>query len=254
MQNLTLAPLLPWRRAGVPPGPQETHPSQPQLSRLPEFPSEGGAALTCSLSQDAAGWAGMKAALQKSQTKGPAGGCPARLRPLHADAPPHRVLTGPLPGTWLGEQTHPWGLIQLQPLPRTTGPLGVRASSPENRGDRARSITMTPEKQTKPPPPSILPRLSSGLGQTTAGAQGRPGRRRPFGNDAARAWAQPPQAPPAGTSPGAPTAQTRLPGRPLFRSQAVGPPVQPPRGPQGLPGLGLTAPSGPMSITTVALS
>lgn len=120
---------------------------------------------TCSLSQDAAGWAGVEAALQKSQTKGPAGGCPARLRPLHADAPPHRVLTGPLPGTWLGEQTHPWGLIQLQPLPRTTGPLGVRASSPENRGDRARSITMTPEKQTKPPPPSILPRLSSGRGR-----------------------------------------------------------------------------------------
>lgn len=41
---------------------------------------------TCSLSQDAAGWAGVEAALQKSQTKGPAGGCPARLRPLHADA------------------------------------------------------------------------------------------------------------------------------------------------------------------------
>lgn len=39
MQNLTLAPLLPWRRAGVPPGRQETHPSQPRLSRLPEFPS-----------------------------------------------------------------------------------------------------------------------------------------------------------------------------------------------------------------------
>lgn len=254
MQNLTLAPLLPWRRAGVPPGPQETHPSQPRLSRCQRSPLERGAMSTCSLSQDAAGWAGVEAALQKSQTKGPAGGCPARLRPLHADAPPHRVLTGPLPGTWLGEQTHPWGLIQLQPLPRTTGPLGVRASSPENRGDRARSITMTPEKQTKPPPPSILSRLSSGPGQTAAGAQGRPGRRRPFGNDAARAWAQPPQAPPAGTSPGVPTAQTRLPGRPLFRSQAVGPPVQPPRGPQGLPGLGLTAPSGPMSITTVALS
>lgn len=254
MQNLTLAPLLPWRRAGVPPGPQETHPSQPRLSRLPEFPSgrRGRVDLLAVTRRRRLGWRG--GCLAEVPDEGASRWVSGEAPPPACRRPPHRVLTGPLPGTWLGEQTHPWSLIQLQPLPRTTGPLGVRASSPENRGDRARSITMTPEKQTKPPPPSILPRLSSGLGQTAAGAQGRPGRRRPFGNDAARAWAQPPQAPPAGTSPGVPTAQTRLPGRPLFCSQAVGPPVQPPRGPQGLLGLGLTAPSGPMSITTVALS
>lgn len=72
---------------------------------------------TCSLSQDAAGWAGMKAALQKSQTKGPAGGCPARLRPLHADAPPHRVLTGASPWDVVGGANPPLG---PHPTPATS--------------------------------------------------------------------------------------------------------------------------------------
>lgn len=162
---------------------------------------------------------------------------PACRRP--SSLRPHRAS----PWDTLREQAHPRGLIQLQSPPRTTGPLSQTSwgqSSVRNRDTREA------DKASIPFRPSLAL-----LG---------PGGDRNWPSGPAR------HAPTRGSSVGTATARSSCwhhpwcPHHPdqapwsLFSSQTLGPPEQPPCSPQHLLDLGLTAPSGPVSTTTVALS
>lgn len=142
------------------------------------------------------------------------------------------------------------------PTPVTStyhSPLVVRASSPEHHGDRAWSVIVTPKKQTKPPSPSVPPRLSWAWGRPRQALRAGPACSDPL----PKTWLErghshrtlhlpaPSLASPT-PRPGSPV--------PLQQPGCGATSAATPHSPQGLLDSGLTASSGPMSITTVALS